>query len=165
MDAASESARMGAEQVILAYRRSNEEKGAYEFEYDLAKGVGVKGLFNVSPLMIVGNGKVEGVKFVKSQIENGQVKIIDGSEYIETCDMVIRATGQSKKVHFLSMINGLEMDEKNRIKVDPDKYQTTNPKYFAAGDAVNGGVEVVNAVAEAKIAARGIDKYLSLEKI
>ena len=40
-------------------------------------------------------------------------------------------------------------------------FQTHNPKYFAAGDAVNGGVEVVNAVAEAKIAAKGIHDYLA----
>ena len=39
-------------------------------------------------------------------------------------------------------------------------FQTNNPKYFAAGDAVNGGVEVVNAAAEAKRAAHGIDAYL-----
>ena len=40
-----------------------------------------------------------------------------------------------------------------------EHYQTNNPKYFAAGDAVNGGVEVVNAAAEAKKAAHGINAY------
>ena len=49
MDAASESARLGAEEVVLVYRRPKENMGAYEFEYDLAKGVGVKGIFNASP--------------------------------------------------------------------------------------------------------------------
>ena len=66
MDAASESARLGAEDVILAYRRGKEEMGAYDFEYDLAKGVGVKGLFNVAPVEIVGNGQVAGVKFIRT---------------------------------------------------------------------------------------------------
>ena len=57
MDAASESARMGAEKVVLAYRREKGAMPAYEFEYDLAKAVGVEGMFNVAPIEIVGNEK------------------------------------------------------------------------------------------------------------
>ena len=160
MDAASESARMGAEKVVLAYRRSKEQMRAYDFEYDLAKSVGVKGLFNVSPIEIVGDGKVEGVKFIRTKNENEKLTIVPNSEFLEPCDMVIRATGQSKLVEFLSNIQGLELDNLDRIKVNYKNYQTTNAQYFAGGDAVNGGVEVVNAVAEGKIAAVGIDKFL-----
>ncbi|GAA4380885.1 FAD-dependent oxidoreductase [Hymenobacter koreensis] len=161
MDAASESSRMGAEDVILAYRRGKEEMGAYDFEYDLAKGVGVKGLFNVAPVEIVGNGKVEGVKFIRTAIQEGQVQIVPGSEFVEPCDMVIKATGQSKQTQFLSLIPGLQTDSKGRIVADARTGQTTNPQYFASGDALNGGAEVVNAAAEAKVAARGIHEYLS----
>lgn len=161
MDAASESARMGAEQVILAYRRSKVDMGAYEFEYDLAKGVSVSGLFHVSPLEIVGEQRVEGVKFIRTQSVNGELKTIPGSEFVESCDWVIRATGQSKLTGFLSLIEGLEVDAKGRIMVDA-AFQTGNTKYFAAGDAVNGGVEVVNAVADAKLAAQGI--AIAMEK-
>ncbi|MEO5572846.1 MAG: FAD-dependent oxidoreductase [Bacteroidia bacterium] len=150
MDAASESARMGAE-VILAYRRSKEEMGAYDFEFDLAKSVGVKGMFNVSPLEIIGeNGKVIGVKLKST---------IDGSELVEDCNWVIKATGQSKQKEFLSLIDGISLDEKGKIMVDKD-FQTTNKKYFAAGDAVSGGKEVVNAVADGKKAAHGISELL-----
>lgn len=160
MDAASESARMGAEKVIVAYRRSKEEMGAYEFEYDLAKGVGVKGLFNVTPVEILGNGKVEGIKFMRTVSTGDEIEVVPDSEFIEECDVVIRATGQSKMVNLYSLIEGLQVDELKRIKVSKENYQTTNPNYFAGGDAVNGGVEVVNAVAEAKVAAQGIYKYL-----
>ena len=48
--------------------------GAYEFEYDLAKGVGVKGIFNASPVAILGNEKVEGVRFIRTKVENGNVE-------------------------------------------------------------------------------------------
>lgn len=168
MDAASESARMGAEKVVLAYRRSKEEMGAYKFEYDLAKKAGVKGLFNVTPVEITGNKKVKGVKFVRNRSAYGKIKTIKGSEFVEDCDMVIMATGQSKQVEFLEQIQGIELDKKGRILdnrgriiVNSKNHQTKNPKYFAAGDAVNGGVEVVNAVAEAKIAARGIHQWLN----
>ena len=161
MDAASESARLGAEEVTLAYRRSKEEMGAYEFEYDLAKAVGVKGLFNVSPVAIFGNGNVEGVHFIKTKTENGKVEIIEGSDFKINCDAVILATGQLKQTQFLSKINNLSFDKKGKIEVDSDTLQTTHPKYFAAGDAMNGGAEVVNAAAEGKKAARGIHSFIS----
>ena len=161
MDAASESSRLGAETVILAYRRAKEEMGAYEFEYDLAKGVGVKGLFNVAPVEITGNGYVAGVKFIRTATKDGKVLEIAGSEFVEQCDMVIKATGQAKQTEFLSLIPGLKLDGKGRIIANAHTGQTANPKYFASGDAWNGGAEVVNAAAEAKLTARGIHAYLS----
>lgn len=161
MDAASESARLGAEEVILAYRRGKEDMSAYEFEYDLAKGVGVNGLFFVQPLAILGDEKVEGVKFIRTQSNNGKLEYIDGSEFVIECDTVIRATGQQKQKDFLSAISILSLDKKGRIEVDPNTGQCSNPQYFAAGDAVNGGAEVVNATAEGKVAAQGIHQWLS----
>jgi dihydropyrimidine dehydrogenase (NAD+) subunit PreT len=148
MDAASETARMGA-QVILAYRRSKEEMPAYDFEYELAKSVGVKGMFNVSPVEILGNEKVSGIK----------LKSTDGTESIVECDWVIKATGQSKQTEFLKLIHGLNFDDKGKISVNGN-FQTANKKYFAAGDAVSGGQEVVNAVADGKKAAKGIGEML-----
>ena len=161
MDAASESSRLGAESVLLAYRRGKEEMGAYDFEYDLAKGVGVKGLFNIAPVEIVGNDYVAGVKFIRTETTNGRVVEIAGSEFVEPCDMVIKATGQAKQTEFLSLIPGLKLDGKGRIVADAHTGQTANPQYFASGDAWNGGAEVVNAAAEAKLTARGIHAYLS----
>jgi glutamate synthase (NADPH/NADH) small chain len=161
MDAASESARLGAESVLLAYRRGKEEMGAYEFEYDLAKGVGVKGLFNVAPVEIMGNGYVSGVKFIRTETKDGKASEVAGTEFVEPCDMVIKATGQAKQADFLSLIPGLKLDGKGRIVADAHTGQTTNPQYFASGDAWNGGAEVVNAAAEAKLTARGIHAYLS----
>jgi dihydropyrimidine dehydrogenase (NAD+) subunit PreT len=159
MDAASESARMGAEEVLLAYRRNKESMPAYHFEYDLAKGVGVKGIFNVSPVEITGNGKVTGVKFIRTKETGENLENIPGSEFTINCDWVIKATGQSKQVDLLSQINGLKLDKKGCIQVD-EKFQTTNPKYFAAGDSVSGGQEVVNAAADGKKAARTIAELI-----
>ena len=160
MDAASECSRMGAERVILCYRRSINEMRAYWFEYDLAKSVGSSGVFRIVPLEIVGENKVEGIKFAKSETVSGKVKVIAESEFIEPCDMVIKATGQAKFQNFLSKIDNLKLDDKGRIIINSDNGQTTNPKYFAGGDAVNGGKEVVNAAADGKIAAKGIQEYL-----
>ncbi len=166
MDAASESCRMGAENVIIAYRRGPEEMGAYSFEFDLAKKSGSKALFNVTPVEVMGHGAVTGVKFIRNKAAYGKIEAIPGSEFVEPCEMVLLGTGQGKQVELLEQIAGIALDKKGRILdnrgriVVNENYQTNNPKYFAAGDAVNGGVEVVNAAAEAKKAARGIDAWL-----
>lgn len=160
MDAASEAARLGAKHVTLAYRRSKEEMGAYEFEYDLAKAVGVQGVFNAQPLEIIGTDQAEAVRFVRTELVDGSVRPIEGSEFTIACDAVIFATGQSKQVDFLNKIKDLELDDKGKIKVKEASFQTTNPMYFAGGDAVNGGAEVVNAAADGKQAALGIHDFL-----
>ena len=55
--------------------------------------------------------------------------------FVVRCDMVIKATGQAKQGHLYDLINNLEIDNKTRIKIN-DEFQTSNPKYFAGGDAV-----------------------------
>jgi len=161
MDAASESARMGAETVTLAYRRGKELMSAYEFEYELAKNVAVKGLFNVSPIEIIGDKVVKAVRMIKTEEVNGKLQEINGSEFEIECDLVIRATGQGKQVEFLAQIANLQVDAKGRIITSSANYQTSNPKYFAGGDAVNGGAEVVNAVQHGRDAAKNIHQYFT----
>jgi glutamate synthase (NADPH/NADH) small chain len=161
MDAASESARLGAEKVVVAYRRSRSEMKAYYFEYDLARVSGVTGMFNVAPVEIVGDSSVEGVKFIRTETVDGKLRNIPGSEFVMDCDLVIKATGQMKQVSLLANVSGLVVDEEGRIEVDQATGQTMNPRYFAGGDAVNGGAEVVNATAGGKIAGKGIDSFLS----
>lgn len=159
MDAASESCRMGAESVTIAYRRGAEEMSGYAFEFDLAKKSGAKAIFHVTPIEVLGNGSVTGVKFIRNKAANGKIEAIPGSEFVEPCDMVLLGTGQGKQAELLREVNGSKLDGKGCIVVN-EHLQTGNPKYFAAGDAMNGGVEVVNAAAEAKRAAHGIDQFL-----
>ncbi|NNL92672.1 MAG: FAD-dependent oxidoreductase, partial [Saprospiraceae bacterium] len=160
MDAASQSARMGAESVVLAYRRAKENMGAYGFEYKLAISAGVDSLFNAQPIEILGNGKATGVKFIKTEQTDGKLQNIEGSEFIVEADLIIKATGQAKQKHFLEKIDNLELDKRHKIIVDNQTFQCTNLKYFAGGDAVNGGAEVVNAAYEGKRAAHGINEWL-----
>lgn len=161
MDAASESARMGARKTVLAYRNSKERMGAYGFEYELAISAGVDSLFNVTPIAIVGNGKVEGVKFAKTEIIEGKLKTNMNNTFIVRCDLVIKATGQAKQGSFYDLVENLNIDAKTRVVVNKETMQTSNEKYFAGGDAVNGGAEVVNAAYDGKIAAQGIHQWLN----
>ncbi len=161
MDAVSEAVRLGAEKVVLAYRRDKNAMGAYDFEYDFATSAGVDTLFNASPISFVDNGEVKGVKFLKTKIVNGKLVTIKGSEFVVDCDMVIKATGQCKQGSLYHLIDGLEIDSKTRVVVNEETFQTSNQKYFAGGDAINGGEEVVNAAYDGKIAAQGIHQYLT----
>ena len=161
MDAASESAKMGASKISLVYRRDQESMGAYDFEFKYAVSTGVDPIFNATPLEIIGNGSATGVKFIKTEVVNGKLVNIAGSEFIIDCGLVIKATGQAKQGTFLSQIDGLELDSRTRIQVNKESYQTSNPKYFAGGDAVNGGAEVVNGAYEGKMAAQGIHHWLT----
>ena len=160
MDAASELARLGAESVTIAYRRTQDRMSAYKFEYKLAISSGVKSVFNAQPIRIEGDDVATGVTFVKTESIDGNLSNIEGSEFTLPCDMVIKATGQGKQTDLFDLIKGLERDAKRRVIVDKDLFQTTNPKYFAGGDAINGGAEVVNAAHDGKMAAHGIDKWL-----
>ncbi len=166
IDAATESRRLGAEQVMILYRRSHEEMSAYNFEFELAKSDGVLFHFLTAPKKILGNGSVEGIECVKMKLGEPDAKgkrrpiEIPGSEFEIPVDMVIKAIGQKAKSEFLSSIPQLKI-EHGKVIVNPDSYQTGNPKVFAGGDCINGGKEVVNAAYDGKMAAHGIHSFLS----
>jgi len=161
IDAITEAKRLGAEQVMIIYRRSEEEMPAYEFEYELAKNDGVVFYFLTAPRKILGNTFVEGIECVKMKLgkpdSSGRKspEPIANSEFIIPVDMVIKSLGQSVEESFLSNIFLLKLD-RGKVWVNPETRQTSNPKYFAGGDCINGGKEVVNAAADGKRAAQGI---------
>jgi len=165
IDAATEAKRLGAEQVMIVYRRSEEEMPAYEYEYDLAKQDGVVFHFLTAPKRIIGNNYVEGLECVKMKLgardASGRKspKVIRNSEFIIPVDMVIKSVGQNIEETFLATISQMKLD-RGKVWVNPESMQTSNPKYFAGGDCINGGKEVVNAAADGKRAARGMQRYL-----
>lgn len=165
IDAVTEAKRLGADQVMILYRRTRVEMPAYAFEYELAKSDGVIFHFLTAPTRIIGNGQVEAIECRKMDLgepdEKGRRKPvpIPGSEFQIPVDMVITSVGQNLEESFISQISGLKT-ARGRIVVDPETLQTTNPQFFAGGDCINGGKEVVNAAADGKKAAHGIDKWI-----
>ena len=166
IDAATEAKRLGAEEVRIIYRRSQTEMPANNFEYELAKNDGIIFNFLTTPVEIIGNGKVEGITCTKMKLgkedESGRRTPIPlkESDFTLPVDMVIYALGQEAKISFLQSVP--ELNFKNgRVQVDEITYQTSNPKVFAGGDCINGGMETVNAAHDGKSAALGIDKYLN----
>jgi glutamate synthase (NADPH/NADH) small chain len=165
IDVVTAARRLGAEEVYMIYRRGEAEASAFKYEIELAKKDEVTFLWQSVPTKILGRGKVEALECVKTMLgpadSSGRrmPKIISGSEFRLDVDMVIKALGQQKKTAFLQSITGLKLDH-GRVIINPETYQTSNPKYFAGGDCVNGGGEVVDAVAHGKAAAAGIHAAL-----
>jgi len=77
--------------------------------------------------------------------------------------MVVKALGQKRKLEFYTQISNLEL-KNGCVVVDPKTMSSSNPRYFAGGDCVNGGGEVVDAVAHGKKAAAGIHQTLEASK-
>jgi dihydropyrimidine dehydrogenase (NAD+) subunit PreT len=165
IDAATEAKRLGAEQVMILYRRSREEMSAYDYEYELAKSDNVVFHFLTAPKRIIGNSHVEALECIKMKLGAPDAKgkrrpePIVGSEFLLSVDMVIKAVGQRASEGFLSTIPNLKTDN-GKVWVDAETMHTSNPKYFAGGDCINGGKEVVNAAADGKRAAHGIHQFI-----
>lgn len=166
VDAATQARRLGAQSVAFVYRRTEDEAPAYEYEIDLAKQDGCTFHWLTAPTGIVGDGKkVTGLACVKMELTapdaSGRrgVKTVPGSEHVIPCDLVIKAIGQQKRAELMKQVPGLTLDASGRVVVN-DKGQTTNPKFFAGGDCINGGKEIVNAAADGTRAAAAINAVL-----
>jgi dihydropyrimidine dehydrogenase (NAD+) subunit PreT len=169
IDAITQAKRLGAQKGIVAYRRSEAEMSAYDFEYELAQHDGATFYFNVTPIELIGNesGQVCAVKFVRTETSNnGQLVLIPGSEFTEPADMVLKAVGQSKQSAWLTQnFPALRLDKRGVVERNPATGQTSVARLFAGGDCANGGREVVNAVGEGKKAARAMHAFLGQSDI
>ena len=173
IDAANASKRLGAEEVSLIYRRSEREMPAFRFEFENSKLEGVRFLFQTQPAAIRGDSsdarRVGAIECVRMELGapdasgRRRPEPVAGSNFLLPCDMVILATGQSRFLDFLSRCQGVSLRDGN-VVVDPETGRTTNPRYYAGGDCVNGGREVVDAVADGKRAGIGIASWLEAQR-
>lgn len=161
VDAARTAVRLGAEEVIIAYRRTRDEMPASAEEIAEAEAEGIKVMYLVAPVSIeVKDGKVSGVKLAaqtlgKVEGSRRRPEGVSGAEFTLTCDTVIPAIGQVAEDVSLS---GLNCDG-SFVKVDPETCATSIPSVYAGGDAVLVS-NVITAIAQGKRAAVSIDKYL-----
>jgi glutamate synthase (NADPH/NADH) small chain len=155
IDVAIEAKQLGADVSLLLYRRTEHEMPAYEHEVELARREGVEIRFLVNPVAIVGDSHVEGVRCAQMQLGEPDAsgrrrpEPVPGSEFVIPVDTVVKAIGQRPRDEFLELIESVDANGR-----------TSNPKIFAAGDAINGGASVVQAVREAKIAVAALDRSL-----
>lgn len=174
IDAVTQARRLGAERVLLVYRRGQTEMPAYEYEYTLAKQDAVEFMWHTAPVEVVADEtgtRVAALRCVRT--EPGEpdasgrrsANVVEGSEFVVPVDTVIKATGQQKMREFFSNIPGVEVDKAGRVVVEPETMRTGNPKFFAGGDCVNGGREAVDASQMGKLAAQGIHLAILGERV
>ncbi|MGH9685439.1 MAG: NAD(P)-dependent oxidoreductase [Candidatus Acidiferrales bacterium] len=166
IDVVTAAKRLGAEVVHLIYRRGEQEMPAFAYEYELAKLDGVTFHWFTQPVRILGDGdRVVAIECVRTRTEKrgdggkSRIAVVPGSEFTLEVDMVIRAIGQKPVTDKFREVAGIEVRGNGAIATN-SHHQTGHAKYFAGGDCVNGGKEVVDAVAEGMAAARGIDEWL-----
>ena len=158
VDAVTQAKRLGAERVVMVYRRTEKDAPAYDYEMELARKDGLEFVWHAAPVGILAgeNGTALSLRCEKT---DGSLEL-----FSIDCDMVIKAVGQTKMRGFLEGVAGVELDGKGRVVVN-DKMQTSNPKIFAGGDCANGGSEAVDAAQMGKLAAQGIHETLTGESV
>ena len=162
IDAATQAKRLGAQEVTLVYRRTQEEKPCTEVELDIAKLDGCKIIWLAAPKEIIGNdGKVTqlicSVMKLGDADASGRRSPMDTGETITLdVDMVIKAAGQ---IPFEALVTENQLQNKNG-KVEINNTATNIKGVFAGGDCVNGGKEVVDAVQAGKDGAKAILDFM-----
>ncbi len=171
MDCNRTAIRQGAAKVSCAYRRDESNMPGSRREVVNAKEEGVRFLWNRQPVEVVGNGRVEGVKVVRTELgapdERGRRRPepVSGSEEVIPADRVIIAFGFRPSPPEWLQRHGVDLDGQGRVRTarwEGRFGQTTHPKIFAAGDMVRGSDLVVTAVWEGREAAKGILEYMEV---
>jgi heterodisulfide reductase subunit A len=168
IDAARGANSTGDCEVTIIYRRTLQEMPAYGEEINGALEENIQILPLTTPIKIITReGHVVGVECIKNQLGEMDVSgrrrpiMIPGSEFIVACDTLVPAIGQTCDLSWADTMPGLEITEYNRIKTHPDTLQTSLAAVFAGGDMVTGPATVVEAIAQGRKAALGIDTYLN----
>lgn len=168
MDAARTAMRLGAEEVMVLYRRSRDEMPAAAEEVEEAEHEGAQFHFLTAPVRIVEeNGRAIGVECIKMQLgeadASGRRKPVpvEGSEFIIGVDTVIAAIGQSLDMPKLDVKFSPTLTSRGTIEIDKETMKTSIEGVFSGGDCASGPATVVQAVGAGKRAAYTINQYLN----
>ena len=169
MDAARSALRLGAENVYIVYRRSEEEMPARNEEIHHAKEEGVIFKILSNPIKVIGDdeGKVTGLECVEMVLGEPDAggrrrpAAKEGSNFVLNTDAVIIAIGNSPNPLIRTTTKGIEANAKGCIIVDEETMKTTKEGVYAGGDAVTGAATVIKAMGAGRNAAKSIDEYLS----
>ncbi len=154
MDAARTARRMGAEEAIIIYRRTQDQMPAHLEELEEAEREGVK----VHWLRTINAVEDDLMVEIMELDENGSPRGTGKFEKLPA-DTVIMAVGQVADTGFLHKIEGLEFVN-DVLKVNPRTLMSAVPGIFAGGDAVPSERTVTVGTGHGKKAARMIDCWL-----
>lgn len=164
MDCARTIKRMGAEQVVVIYRRSEAEMPAESKEISDAKKEGVEFLFLNNIVKILGTNKVEKIECIKTELvqKEGETRKspvnTENSNYILNMDYVVMAVGGKVDKDLIEKCN-ISTTTKKYVQVNENN-QTSDEKIFAGGDVVGQNSTVAWAASDGKNVASKIIKFL-----
>jgi glutamate synthase (NADPH/NADH) small chain len=169
MDAVRTSLRMGAEEAMIVYRRSDKEMSARVEEYHHAIEEGVKFHWLTNPLEVIddGTGWVAGLKCQKMRLgepdASGRARPIpvEGSECVIPVENVVLAIGTTPNPLLTRTTKGLATNRKGCLIADEQTGLTSKARVFAGGDAVTGAATVILAAGAGKRAAKAIHEALA----
>ncbi|MBI5610059.1 MAG: FAD-dependent oxidoreductase [Deltaproteobacteria bacterium] len=153
LDCVREALTLGIKDVRMVYRGTAAGMPGYQHEWKAAVLAGARAEWQAVPVAFEGQGRVQ--KAVCAKLDGN--KQPTGEKVTLDADLVLLAIGQSKLGAMVAGLAGIAVD-KGVVQAGADG-ATGRKGWFAGGDCKNGGKEVVNAAAEGKAAARGIDQY------
>jgi glutamate synthase (NADPH/NADH) small chain len=165
LDCARVSLRLGAEDVTIHIRTTEEYIPVTKEEIHEAKREGTKILGLRTPVGLITDeaGRLTGVQFAQNRLGGWraggrrQAIPIEGSEFVEPCDTLLIAIGQKNVNDYLDL--PVELDRWGNVKVD-ERGMTSVQGLFAAGDFVIGASTVVEAVGLGRKTALKMDTWL-----
>ncbi len=168
MDAARTALRLGAKNVYIIYRRSEEELPARREEVLHAQEEGIDFRLLNNPVEILGNeeGWVRAIRSIKMELgepdESGRRRPlpIKGSEFDINVDTVIMSIGTGPNPIIATTTPDMATTKRGNIVADDMTCATTKEAVFAGGDIVTGAATVILAMGAGKKAAAAIDEYL-----
>ena len=169
MDAARCSLRLGAKEVYIVYRRSEDEMPARKEEIENAVEEGVKLHLLTAPVEVLGDektGRVKGMKVIKCSLGEPDASgrrrpvIIPGSEYVIDLDTVVSAIGQSPNPLIPQSMPELKIGKWGNIITNEETGETSVPGVYAGGDIATGAATVIAAMGAGKKAAKSMDLYI-----
>jgi glutamate synthase (NADPH/NADH) small chain len=169
MDSCRTARRMGAEQVYIVYRRSEQEMPARIEEVRHAKEEGIQFLTLHNPVEYLADdkGRVRAMRLQRMALGEPDASgrrspiPIDGDICEVEVDEVIVSVGVSPNPLIPSTINGLDVTRRGTLVVNDDTLESTVPMLFAGGDIVRGGATVILAMGDGRRAAAAMHQRLS----
>ncbi len=160
--------RMGAEEVVCLYRRTEKEMPGGKKDRALAREEGAKYQFLTQPVKFIAgeDGRLAEIECIQMELGEPDAKgrrrpvPIEDTNFIVKADTAILALGYWPDPIIGDTTPGLETHKWGLIVTDRKTGATSRPGVYAGGDVVTGPDLVVTAVASGRRAAASIDAYL-----